>query len=168
MVDFYWKVLQDMIETIGKHAPGVEIFEDNPHHMPNYGVVAKFLMDKSTVYSTFCQLHAKVFKVAKEMSEHKTSFEESFNQAIFNIVKSFMKASQPLKPTAPPSKPNVIKVQLKQKVVRKADQFDLKMVSKKMICDVIEFSVKTFKNKTLISAGLGDHIEKLLELDILK
>ncbi len=164
--DFDWKVLQNMIETLGTYKIDDSIFDQNPHHVSNYGVLANFVMEQNEVYRTFSKLHTAVFQIAKNMSEHKASYDESCHQAVYNCVKSFMKASQTAK-TTPAVNPRVIKHQLKPKVVKKED-YDLKLVSRKMARDFINYCKAFMKNVTLDRAGLGFHAEALPSLDILE
>jgi hypothetical protein len=162
--------LLGIVNDVGNSSPSDAIYEGNAHHMSNFGILAKFMMEKSTEYNGFVRLHSHVFRLAREMTEHKAKYEESVNQAIFDLVKSLVKAQQaqmPCKPS-PTSKPNVIKQNMKVKTVRAKVEFELKIVSKKMMQDFIKFCSKAVKNKVLVEAGLGDHAEPLPQLDILQ
>jgi len=59
-----------MIETLGASQIDDNVFNDNPHHASNYGVIANFIMEQNEVYKTFAKLHGVVFQMAKDMSEH--------------------------------------------------------------------------------------------------
>jgi hypothetical protein len=159
--------LQSMVEKLGNLAPDSTIFNDNPYHASNYGIVCKAMMDNDLSYVNFCNMHNVLFKLAKDVSEHKSKFEEVYNEAIYGITRSFFKANQ--KPQTPKAtNPQVIKHHVKVKAVRKIEDYNMKLVSKKMMLEVIDYAKKFVKNKLLIAAGLASHIEVLPDLDILQ
>ena len=164
-LDLAWQVMEDMVKKVGTMS--ADIFENNTSHQSNYGILAKSLLDDDKGFNDFVNVTAVIFKLAKDMSEHKAKYETQQMQLMFNLVQSFLKAQQ--KPTIPKmTNANVIKHIVKAKVTRKPDEFVAKTISKKMAVDFISYCGKWNKNQVLLKAGMTEHTEELAELDILK
>jgi hypothetical protein len=105
---FLWKVLQEIVVSVGNIAPSSEIYDNNTWHDSNYGILAKFIMGKSDSYSKFESLNSVVYNLAEKISNHKAKFDEAFTQAVFNLTKSFLKSQLTEKVPTPAEKGSMV------------------------------------------------------------
>ena len=136
-----------------------------PMVMSNYAMLAKFLMERAPVYQDLSKTTSVIFNITKVLTEHKAEYEGKLNQAMYELVNSFL-ASQQKPAVQKPINPNVIKHTIKPKITRKQDM--AKTISKKMVVDFMSYCGKYNKNQVLLQAGMIEHTEELIELDIMK
>ncbi len=150
---------------VGKIGAYDSVFDGTNGHMSNYAMLAKFLMERAPVYQGLSKTTSVIFKLTKVLTEHKAEYEGKLNQAMYELVNSFLTSQQ--KPAVQkPINPNVIKHTIKPKITRKQDM--AKTISKKMVLDFMSYCGKYNKNQVLLQAGMTEHTEELVELDIMK